>query len=385
MQAVILATGEGKRLRPLTWKRPKSLIPVANHPIIDYPIQAVLGCGIREIVVVVGYRKDQVISYLDQLEIPVQIVEQEKELGPADALVCAEPFIKDDFLIVPGENYIDAESIAKIRDKKNALLVKQHPYPSPFGVVAMEHNKVSCLIKKPEHAPSFTVSTGIFSLTKHFFSHVKGNDLVNAVNEMIAEGGNLTAVPAEDWQDAVYPWDLLPLNSCALSKITSDMADDLDRDARMYGSVRTGKGVGIGPFTTITGPVVIGEEAEIGSHCSIGPHVTIGARVKIEPFTILKNSLLMNDVTIGSHSLVTESVVGEGSSLGDHTTVEPGIPMLEIENILIRGRFGCILGDNVRSDPFCIFQGAIVGNDSQIRGGKMISGLEAFQDGVLVV
>ncbi len=385
MQAVILATGEGKRLRPLTGKRPKSLIPVANHPIIDYAIQAVQACGIRDIVVVAGYGKDQVISHLDQLGIPVQIVAQEKQRGAADALLCAEPLIKDDFLVVPGENFINAESIAKIRDTKNALLVKQHPYPSHFGIVKMKRNKVSGIIKKPEHAPSFTVSTGIFSLTKNFLSHVKGNDLVDAVNEMIAQGGHLTAVPAGEWQDAVYPWDLLPLNICALSKITPEKSGDLDRDARMCGPVRTGKGAVIGPFTTITGPVVIGEEAEIGSHCIVGPNVSIGARVKIAPFTILQNSLLMNDVTIGSHSLVNEAVVGKGSSFGDHTTVEPGMPMLEIENILIRGRFGCILGDNVRSDPFCIFQGAIVGNDSQIRGGKMISGLEAFQDGVLVV
>ncbi|MCE5299209.1 MAG: NTP transferase domain-containing protein [Methanoregulaceae archaeon] len=385
MQAVILAAGEGKRLRPLTRNRPKALIPVANNPIIDYPIRALAGCGIRDIVVVVGYRKEHMIRYLERLDTPVQIVEQKKQLGTADALLHAEPLVRDDFLVIPGDNYIDAGSIAKIRDKKNALLVKEHPYPSNFGVVLMKDSEVSCILEKPEHAPSFTVSTGIFSLPRDFFSYIKGNDLTDAVNEMIKQGGHLSAITADDWQDAVYPWDLLALNIKTLSKITPEKSGMIDRDVRIAGTVRIGRGATIGPFTTITGPVVIGENAGIGSHCCIGPQVSIGARVKIEPFTMLENALVMNDATIGSHSQVTESVIGEGSSLSDHTTVAPGIPMLEIEDMLIRGRFGCVLGDQVRSDPFCVYQGAIVGNNARIRGGKMISGLEAFEDGVLVV
>ncbi|MDD1706336.1 MAG: NTP transferase domain-containing protein, partial [Methanoregulaceae archaeon] len=242
MQAVILAAGEGKRLRPLTRNRPKVLIPVANNPIIDYPIQALSGCGIRDIIVVVGYRKEHVIRYLDRLETPVQIIEQKKQLGTADALLCAEPLITDDFLVIPGDNYIDAGSIAKIRDQKNALLVKQHPYPSNFGVVVMKKNDVACIMEKPEHAPSFTVSTGIFSFSRDFFTHIKGNDLTDAVNDMIAQGGHLSAVAADDWQDAVYPWDLLALNSKTLSNIMPEKAGTLDRDARIQGVVHMSKG-----------------------------------------------------------------------------------------------------------------------------------------------
>ena len=169
MQAVILAAGEGRRLRPLTRNRPKCLIPVANSPILDYPIQALAGCGIRDIIVVVGYRKEHVIRYLDHLDFPVQVVEQKKQLGTADALLHAEPLIRDDFVVVPGDNYIDAESIAKVRDQPNAVLVKEHPYPSNFGVVIMKNNEVSASSKSPIAHPlllSLPVSSpfqGIFS------------------------------------------------------------------------------------------------------------------------------------------------------------------------------------------------------------------------------
>ena len=86
MQAVILAAGEGKRVRPLTRGRPKALLPVANRPIIEYVIEALLKNGIRDIVVVVGYRKEQVTRFLNQLDVPISVVIQDKQLGTAHAL-----------------------------------------------------------------------------------------------------------------------------------------------------------------------------------------------------------------------------------------------------------------------------------------------------------
>jgi NDP-sugar pyrophosphorylase family protein len=385
MQAVILAAGEGKRLRPLTKNRPKVLIPVANRPIIDYSIQALFANGIRDIIVVVGYQKEHVIRYLNRCDAPIQIVEQRDQQGTGDALKCAEPLINGDFLVLPGYNYIDAASIARIKDEKNAILVQDHPYPSNFGVVMMKKGYVTGIIEKPEHAPFFTVSTGIFSLTKEVFSAITTNNLIDSINTMIAGRGHLTAIPTAEWKDAVYPWDLLVFNRKTLGGISPVKSGSIDKAAVIRGPVDIGKGAKIGPFTLVTGPVVIGKNTEIGSNCSIGPSVSIGDRVKIEPFTLLKDSLLMNDSSVGSHSRVVEAIIGEGSALGDHTTVTPGIPLMEIEGSLVRGRFGCIIGDHVQSDPLCIYYGAIVGNDAQIRGGKMITSLDAAMDGIVVV
>ena len=78
MQAVILAAGEGKRVRPLTRSRPKALTPVANRPIIEYVIEALLKNGIRDIIVVVGYRKEQVTRFLNELDVPIAVVVQEQ-------------------------------------------------------------------------------------------------------------------------------------------------------------------------------------------------------------------------------------------------------------------------------------------------------------------
>jgi glucose-1-phosphate thymidylyltransferase len=159
MQAVILAAGEGKRLRPLTRSRPKALIPIGNVPIIDYVIEALLACGIRDIIVVAGYRKEQVLNHLNGAGYPVRVVIQVLRLGTAHALVQAREHISGRFLVLPGDNYIDSESIERIMDTKDAVLVKDHPYPSNFGVVEIRRGYVTRIVEKPEHAPSFTIST----------------------------------------------------------------------------------------------------------------------------------------------------------------------------------------------------------------------------------
>ena len=119
-----------------------------------------------------------------------------------------KPQIAGDFLLLPGDNYIDAQSVAKIKDVKNAVLVKEHPSPSNFGVVTLRDGRVDGIVEKPDHAPSFIVSTGIYSLNRDFFRFIRENDITDAISRMIEAGIRINAVTADDWQDAIYPWDL---------------------------------------------------------------------------------------------------------------------------------------------------------------------------------
>jgi UDP-N-acetylglucosamine diphosphorylase/glucosamine-1-phosphate N-acetyltransferase len=385
MQAVILAAGEGKRIRPLTRSRPKALIPVANAPILDYPIRALLESGIRDIIVVVGYRQEQVLRHLNRMELPVKVVVQHKQLGTADALKCAGDHIREDFLVLPGDNYIDGPSIRKVAGQVNAMLVKQHPYPSNFGVVTMEDGRITEIKEKPEKTESFTISTGIASLTPDFLNYITSNDLTDAYNEMIRQGGTLHAIAAEDWQDAVYPWDLLQMNRRLLETVDGRVAGTVGRGAVINGLVQVGNGSTIGPHTVIQGPVTIGEECEIGPQCCIMPGTSINDRVVIEPFTYVSNSILMKDAAIGSHSRIDGAVMGEGSMIGNHTTVLSSPILLEIEKELMKVNFGAIIGDQVSGGPFTVYEGAIVGNNVRINGNIRIRGLKAAIDSALVI
>jgi UDP-N-acetylglucosamine diphosphorylase / glucose-1-phosphate thymidylyltransferase / UDP-N-acetylgalactosamine diphosphorylase / glucosamine-1-phosphate N-acetyltransferase / galactosamine-1-phosphate N-acetyltransferase len=362
LQAVILAAGEGKRVRPLTKSRPKGLIPVANRPIIEYAIHALNQAGIRDIIVVAGYRREQVTRFLGELDPSIRVVVQDKQLGTAQALLCAKSLIKENFLLLPGDNYIDPLSVKKIATHENAMLVKEHPNPSNFGVVSMKDGCVSGIVEKPEHAPSFTVSTGIFHLTQEVFRYIRSNDITDVIDCMIQDGIRIKAIEALDWQDALYPWDLIKMNQRLLCGVTPEKNGTIHKSAIIQGPVNIGKDVNIGPYTVITGPVSIGKDSIIGSHCVILPETSIGARGKIEPFCFIGNSLLMDDVSVGSHSRVFSGVVGEGSRLSDHSVIRPGGSAIEIEGSLMKAEFGAIIGDQVTISPFCVMQGSIIGN-----------------------
>jgi UDP-N-acetylglucosamine diphosphorylase / glucose-1-phosphate thymidylyltransferase / UDP-N-acetylgalactosamine diphosphorylase / glucosamine-1-phosphate N-acetyltransferase / galactosamine-1-phosphate N-acetyltransferase len=384
MQAIILAAGEGIRVRPLTRSRPKAMIPVANRPIIEYVIDALLKNGIRDIVVVVGYRKEQVTRFLNGLGVPIDVVVQEKQLGTAHALQCAESKIKGDFLVLPGDNYIDPQSIARIRDIPNAILVKEHPNPSNFGVVLLNNGLVTDIVEKPVHSPSFMVSTGIYSLKKSFFSHIRGTDITDAISVMIRAGEPIRAVPADDWQDAIFPWDLLKMNRRLLKNLAMAREGTVSRQTIIQGPVSIGRGTTIGPNTVISGPVVIGNDCTIGPNCCIMPNTSIGSRVNLDPFTFIGDAIIMDDTAIGSHSRIIDTVVGERCSLADHNSVSTATGLMEIEGCSIRSEFGAVLGDNMASGPFTVYKNCIVGNNVTIEGQNSISS-RTIPDGSTVI
>jgi UDP-N-acetylglucosamine diphosphorylase/glucosamine-1-phosphate N-acetyltransferase len=385
MQAVILAAGEGKRVGPLTMNRPKVMIPVANHPIIEYVIDALLKNGIRDIVVVVGYRKEQVIRFLNGLEVAVEVVVQNKPLGTAHALQCAESKITGDFLVLPGDNYIDPQSIAKIKDIPNAMLVKEHPNPSNFGVVLLNNGLVTDIVEKPAHAPSFMVSTGIYSLKKNFFSRIQANNITDAISMMIQAGEQMRAVPADDWQDAIFAWDLLKMNRRLLRGMPQEKREGtLSRQTIINGLVLIGKGTTIGPNTVITGPVAIGKDCTIGPNCCIMPNTSIGSRVNVDPFTVIGDVIVMDDTRIGSHSHIFETVIGERCNLADHTSVSTAAGLIDIDGCSIRSEFGAILGDNVTNGPFTVYKKCVVGNNVIIEGQESISSRN-IPDGSMVI
>ena len=384
MQAVILAAGEGKRVRPLTHSRPKALIPVANRPIIEYVIDALIQNGIRDIIVVVGYRKEQVTRYLNSLTVPVTVVVQDKQLGTAHALTCARSKITGDFLVLPGDNYIDAGSIAKIKNVKNAMLIKEHPNPSNFGVVQLADGYVTHIVEKPERSPGFMVSTGIYSLSPSFFQYIMENNITDAISCMLEDNQKIHGVVADDWQDAIYAWDLLRMNARLLSHITPSREGTSSRNTTITGAVHIGKGTTIGPNTVIAGPVVIGNDCEIGPNCCIMPNTSIGARARIEPFCYIGNALLMDDSSIGSHSRILDTVLGEGCVLADHISTCTSASLMEIEGTVTKPEFGAILGDGVQAGAFTTFKNCIVGNNTTVEDGNRVISSSVPDDSLVI-
>ena len=112
MKAVILAAGEGKRLRPFTETLPKVMLPVANKPIVEHVVDALTANGITDILMIVGYKKESIMQHFKSHEkTNITFVNQDKQLGTAHALLHAEEHIDDEFLVLPGDNIINSSSL----------------------------------------------------------------------------------------------------------------------------------------------------------------------------------------------------------------------------------------------------------------------------------
>ncbi|MBA7626090.1 Bifunctional protein GlmU [subsurface metagenome] len=380
-QAVILAAGEGQRLRPFTVNRPKVMLFIADKPILQYVIEALVQKGIRNIVLVVGYRKEQVLDYFGSGEsfgVDLTYVTQERQLGTAHALAQAKAAIKDDFLVLPGDNLIAADTIDQFATiEPEAVLVKKVDNPMRYGVVTIQRGTVKEIIEKPEEAASNLVSTGIYSFSRAIFDFAEPHlDLPDVVNRMLSQGHKIKAVETDGaWLDAIYPWDILNLNAAVLQQAQAKSSGTIEAGVSVKGQVSIGKGTVIRSNSYIAGPVVIGDGCEIGPSVCIFPATSIGNNVVMAPFTEVKNSVIGNDVSVGAGSIIHDSVIDNSCQIGGRFAACSGqeeIAVNQEHHLVSFGAMlgeGCTLGNSVVAQP-----GVIVGNYSQIRSLKLISG-----------
>jgi glucose-1-phosphate thymidylyltransferase len=380
-QAVILAAGEGQRLRPFTVNRPKVMLFIAGKPILQYTIEALVQKGIRQIVLVVGYHKEHVLDYFGSGEafgVELIYVKQDRQLGTAHALAQAKEAIKDNFFVLPGDNLIDADAIARfINVAPEAVLVKKVDNPMCYGVVSAQRGMVNGIQEKPEEAASHLVSTGIYAFSPDVFDFVEPQlDLPDVVNRMLDQGHKIRAIETDGlWLDAAYPWDVLNLNAAVLIKVQGKSSGIIEAGVTLKGRVSVGKGTLIRSNSYIAGPAVIGDGCEIGPSVCILPATSIGNNVVIESFTEVRNSVIGSDIRIGSGTVIEDSFVDNGSTIGVKFTASSGQEEVTIDkerHLVSFGAMlgeGCTLGNNVVVQP-----GAIIGNYSQIRSLKLISG-----------
>jgi len=385
MKAVILAAGEGKRLRPFTETMPKVMLPVANKPILEYVVDALTNSGIHEIIIVVGYKKEVIMEHFkDYEDTKIKYVTQDKQLGTAHALLQAKKQIKtrESFLVLSGDNIIDQKSISKlIKDKSEySILIKEHPHPSKYGVVFVEKNILREIVEKPKEEVGKFISTGIYKLPCSIFDKVERlasqgvYALSFVIQSIVEQGKKINTVTADLWMDIVYPWDFLDVNAAMLHDTSASKGGIIEKGVTMKGDVSVGKDTTIYSGCYIVGPVVIGEGCEIGPNACIFPSTTIGNNSVVHPFSQIRNSVIMEDVHVGSNSFINHSVIGKGSilrnnfsSISGKTTVELEDEFKKLENIGTMIGEDCTIGSHVVVEP-----GIIIGRQCDISSMKRI-------------
>ena len=226
MQAVVLAAGQGTRLRPLTEDKPKGMVEVAGKPILTHCFEQLIELGADELHVVVGYKKQAIIEhYGDSFEsVPITYSHQREQDGLAHALLTVEEQIDDDFMLMLGDNIFQAnlEDVVNRQAETRAdaaFLVEEVPYEeaSRYGVCdTNQYGEIVEVVEKPDDPPSNLVMTGFYTFTPEIFhachlvqpSNRGEYEISDAVDLLLASGRTIDAIRMDGWRtDIGYPED----------------------------------------------------------------------------------------------------------------------------------------------------------------------------------
>lgn len=389
LKGVILAAGEGRRCRPLTQTRSKVMLPVGNRPFMEHVIIALAANGIKDLYIVVGYQKERVMDYFeDGVDFGVKItyLEQTELLGTAHALRKAESYMDKEFLVVNGDNLIDARAIKELISAKgdNVILAALRSHSGDYGVLMVEQDRVKAIIEKPGRPCSGILNTGAYKFSPAIFDDLmrtpiseRGSyELTQTISQMIADGKEIVPQISKGiWADAIFAWDLLNANSMALGMKDTKIAGEVEVGAMIKGAVQVGEGTIIRSGSYLVGPVSIGADCDIGPCATILPSTSIGDSVRIGSHTEIRNSIIMNDARIGSGAIISDSVVGESCTLADQLVVETGPCVVDVEDSFKRAEFGAIFADDVAAGSRVLANaGTVVGTGARIGPGSVVRG-----------
>ena len=174
MKCVMLAAGEGKRMHPLTFTRPKVMLPIANTPILEWNLLNAKKTGITEFIFLISYRSDMVRSYFKDgspWKVNITYVNQGKPLGTAHAIGMTKTFV-DDFLVLSGDTVFGVQDIKTVMNTPMSMGLVHVDHPEEYGVVETNKNNVVKIYEKTDHPPSHTINAGIYHFT--YFQMYRG-------------------------------------------------------------------------------------------------------------------------------------------------------------------------------------------------------------------
>jgi glucose-1-phosphate thymidylyltransferase len=316
MKAIIPVAGEGTRLRPHTHTTPKVLVNVAGKPILGHILESLIAVGVDEVVLIVGYRGQQVTDYVtNNFNLKVHVVHQEKLLGLGHAIYLAsEQLTGGPGLIILGDTIFECSLESVLKGGVCSIGVKEVEDPRRFGVVVVENGFIKGLMEKPDPPPSNLAIVGLYfiqdtailrkALEKLILEQnrkTKGEyQLTDALEMMLKEGVPMTTFPVEGWYDCGKPETLLETNR-ALLKAKS-------RPVKAEGCI-------------IRDPVYIADGVTLVDSI-IGPFVSIAEGSHIE-------QSIIEDSIINRNSVVIKATL-KGSLLGDSSLVEGQFQSLNV-------------------------------------------------------
>ncbi len=356
VKVVVLAGGHGTRLRPLTYTRPKPMLPLANKPILQYTIEAIASEGFNDILVTTNYLRKQIIDYFGEgSDFGVRLVypEEEKPLGTAGSVKNSEKYLEKTFAVIQGDNIteIKFKDLLNFHRKKGgvatiALLSVEKPHQ--FGIAKLNSDKRVLRFKeKPRPREFFSdfTSIGLYILEPEILDYIPSGAEYDFAKDLFPKllnsGEKIYGYPASGfWVDIGVPENYMKAVRWVLSRLDGrKLAENTEvTKASIRGPVEIGEGTRIERGAEVVGPVVIGNGCLAGRNSRILANSIVESDVRIGEETTVAGSLIYKETHIGRCAHLNSCIVAEKCKIDFD---------VEINRMSLIGA-GCQIGNSVK-------------------------------------
>jgi mannose-1-phosphate guanylyltransferase/phosphomannomutase len=353
MKAVIMAGGEGTRLRPLTSNAPKPLLPLVNRPMMEHIVGLLKRHGIDEIVVTVAFMANAIRDYFgdgSEFGVTISYATEETPLGTAGSVRNAMTHLTERFVVISGDvlTDIDLSAIIELHDEKKALAtigLAHVDNPLEFGIViAREDGSIERFLEKPTWGQVFsdTINTGIFVLEPEIFDYIEPDRPVDFSGEvfprLLDDGQPLYGAIAEGyWEDVGTLEAYVRAHKDILdAKVSVDIPGFEVRPG-----VWVGENADVHPDAVLAGPAVIGENCRIEPDATVGEYTVLGSNVRVRNGAFLERTVVNDNVYLGDGVRLRGTVVGRNCDLRAGVRTEEGVVIGD----------ECFLGEEAQLSP----------------------------------
>jgi mannose-1-phosphate guanylyltransferase/phosphomannomutase len=389
LKAVLMAGGEGTRLRPLTSNQPKPMVNIFNKPVMEYIIELLKSHDIKDIIVTLQFLPQLIKNYYgdgNDLGVNLSYAIEDEPLGTAGSVKNAEDFLKERFIVISGDALTDFDlkkAVAFHKKKKSfaTLVLTRVKNPLEFGVVITnEKGKIKRFLEKPNWGQVFsdTVNTGIYVLEPEVLSHIPKGKSVDFSKDLfpklLAEGYPLYGYIADGyWCDIGSLEQYSEVHSDILNNKVNIKIDGI----KMMNNIWVGNDTVIDPDVNFEGPAFIGQHSKIETGAKIGPGTVIGNNVMVKSNVKMYKTIIQENTYIGNASDLDQCLIGKNCDIKQGSKIMQGVVIgddcLVGENALI--------GHNVKVYPFKSIDAGATVNRSIIwesKGMRTLFGVEGI-------
>src|SRR5256714_798060 len=353
MKAVILAGGEGTRLRPVTTNQPKPMMPIANAPMMEHIVRLLAQHGFDDIVVTVAFLANHIRNYFgdgSDFGVRMRYATEESPLGTAGSVRNAMQELDETFLVVAGDaltdiDFGDVMKAHKASEAFASIALKRVENPVEFGIViTRDDGTIERFLEKPTWGEVFsdTINTNIYVLEPGIFDFIPEGEVVDFSSDVFP------AVLERDLKLVGHVVDGYWEDVGTLEAYRRAHDDILDGRVHIEipgfevrDGVWLGEGADVSPDAEVLGPVLIGDNSRVEARAVLRPYTVLGTAVVVKSDAELERSVAHDHVYIGPRARIRGAVIGRGSDVRDAARIE--------ENVVIGDE--CFIGEHASINP----------------------------------